>query len=106
MRGSSHTVLLWLNEERHVLALEADVPLLALLARHAIRHRLRRRAWGDPLVGDEPLLEAVGALEGPLEVVLNGQLAAVGVACLRVRPGDEVVIGQPDYLRGRFRFFR
>jgi hypothetical protein len=52
------------------------------------------------------LLVAVGGLEEPLEIVRNGQLAGVSVARMRVRPGDEVVIGQPDYLRRRFAFLR
>jgi len=71
-----------------------------------VTYRLQRRAWQDAALDEEPLLVAVGELEGPLEIVRNGRLAAVGVARLRVRAGDEVVIGQPEYLRRRFSFYR
>jgi hypothetical protein len=97
----------WLNAERHELALPApEVHLLDVLAAHGIPYRLRARRWRDPALGREPLLVAVGGLGEPLEIVHNGELAPVGVARLRVRPGDEVVIGQPAYLRQRFPFFR
>jgi hypothetical protein len=97
----------WLNAERHELALPApEARLLDVLAAHGIPYRLHARRWRDPALGCEPLLVAVGGLDAPLEIVHNGQLAPVGVARLRVRPGDEVVIGQPAYLRQRFPFFR
>ncbi len=99
--------MLWLNDERCPVAVPAGgLPLLDILGAAGLPFRLRRRTWDDPALGSEPLLEAVGALAGPLEIVLNGRLAACGVAQLRVAPGDEVVIGQPAYLRQRFAFFR
>jgi hypothetical protein len=99
--------ILWLNDERcHVAVPASGLPLLDVLAAAGLPFRLRRRAWNDPALGSEPLLEAVGALGGPLEIVLNGRLAACSVAQVRVGPGDEVVIGQPAYLRQRFAFFR
>jgi hypothetical protein len=100
-------VVLWLNAERHELAITTDaVGLLDLLAASGVSYRLRTRTWRDPALGDEPLLDAVGDLAGPLEIVLNGRLATAGVAHVRVAPGDEVVVGQPAHLRRRFRFFR
>ncbi|HEY7067656.1 MAG TPA: hypothetical protein VII06_39735 [Chloroflexota bacterium] len=101
------TFSLWLNAARQ----ECPVPaggalLLTLLDAAGIAYRLATRAWRDPALAGEPLLVAVGALDGPLEIVHNGALPDVGVAHLRVRPGDEVVVGQPDYLRTRFPFFR
>jgi hypothetical protein len=99
-------IVLWLNAERRELAITADtVGLLDLLAASGISYRLRTRAWQDPALADEPLLEAVGDLTAPLEIVLNGRLATTGVAHVRVAPGDEVVVGQPAHLRRRFRFF-
>ncbi|HLH26347.1 MAG TPA: hypothetical protein VK066_27825 [Chloroflexota bacterium] len=98
---------LWLNAARQDCALPAaGAPLLDALAAHGLACRLATRAWRDPALAGEPLLVAVGPLDGPLEIVHNGALAAVGVAHLWVRPGDEVVIGQPAYLRQRFAFFR
>jgi hypothetical protein len=67
--------------------------------------RLATRAWRDPALKGESLLVGVGGLDGPLEIVHNGALPALGVAHLRVLPGDEVVIGQPPYLQQRFAFF-
>jgi hypothetical protein len=108
-------VVLWLNAERHVLALPGAserrrpaVPplLLEVLRAHGIPYVLRTRTWHDPALGAEPLLTRVAHLAGPLEIVVNGQLAAVGVAHLRVQASDEVVIGQPHYLQQRFAFFR
>jgi hypothetical protein len=102
---SGHIVF-WLNAERREVAVAASSALLLeLLAASGIPYRLQVRAWQDAALADEPLLVAVGELAGPLEIVHNGQLAPVGVAHLRVRPGDEVVIGQPAYLRRRFAFF-
>jgi hypothetical protein len=99
-------IVLWLNAERHELAIATDaVGLLDLLAASGIAYRLRRRAWQDPALADAPLLDAVGDLAGPLEIVLNGRLATVGVARIRLAPGDEVVVGQPAHLRQRFAFF-
>lgn len=108
-------MVLWLNAERHVLALSGTcqgrrpaVPplLLEVLRAHGIPYVLRTRTWHDPALGTEPLLTRVAHLAGPLEIVVNGQLAAVGVAHLRVQASDEVVIGQPHYLQQRFAFFR
>jgi len=100
-------IVLWLNAERHEVTITADVVgLLALLATSGIAYRLRTRPWQDPTLADEPLLDAVGDLAGPLEIVLNGRLATVGVARIRLAPGDEVVVGQPAHLRGRFSFYK
>ena len=99
--------MLWLDGARRELALPSPTPLLLeVLAAHGIAYQLQRRPWQDGALGDEPLLVAVAELAAPLEIVHNGRLAAVGVAHLRVRPGDEVVIGQPRYLRERFAWFR
>ena len=99
-------IVLWLNAERREVAIAADaVGLLDLLAAGGVSYRLRTRAWQDPALADEPLLDAVGDLAGPLEIVLNGRLATAGVARVRVAPGDEVVVGQPAHLRRRFSFF-
>ncbi len=108
---ASGRLVLWLNEARHELALAPGratdgVHLLDVLAAHGIAHELRARAWRDASLGAEPLLVRVGPLAGSLEVVVNGHLAPIGVAHLRVRPGDEVVIGELAYLRRRFEFFR
>lgn len=84
----------------------AGALLLAALAARGIAYRLAARRWRDPTLAGEPLLVAVGCLDGPLEIVHNGGLPAAGVAHLWVRPGDEVVVGQPTYLRQRFAFFR
>jgi hypothetical protein len=100
------SVVLWLEDQRRELPLAAAAGLLDLLRAAGIPYRLRRRVWQDPALGDEALLEAVGALHGPLEIVHNGQLAPRGVAHLRIAPGDEVVIGRPAHLRQRFVFFR
>lgn len=98
---------LWLNDQRHECTLPAEgAPLLDALAICGIRYELAARAWQEPALGAEPLLVGVGELVGPLEIVRNGRLADVGVAHLRVKPGDEVVIGQPAYLQQRFAFFR
>ena len=99
-------IALWLNAERREVAITADaVGLLDLLAASGLSYRVRTRNWLDPTLADEPLLDAVGDLAGPLEIVLNGRLATTGVAHVRVAPGDEVVVGQPAQLRGRFDFF-
>jgi hypothetical protein len=98
---------LWLNAVRLDCSVPADgARLLEALAAQGIAYRLATRIWRDPALAGEPLLVAVGSLDGPLEIVRNGALASVGVAHLWVRPGDEVVIGQPAYLRQRFAFFR
>ena len=105
MAASSLT--LWLDDRRRDCAVPADgAPLLDVLAAAGITCELAARAWRDPALGTEPLLVGVGGLAGPLEIVHNGRLAAIGVAHLRVRPGDEVIIGQPAYLSQRFAFFR
>jgi hypothetical protein len=104
---SNGSVVLWLNDARQELGLPTAHPLLLeVLDAHGIAYRLHARTWDDPALGDEPLLVAAGGLFEPLEVLHNGQLAAVGVAHLRVRAGDEIVIGEADYLRERFPFFR
>jgi len=106
-RTERSPVVLWLNGERRLVAVAAaELGLLDLLAAAGLPYRLQRRAWRDLALAGEPLLEAVGALEGPLEIVVNGGLAAASATRLRLRPGDEVVIGQPAYLRQRFPFFR
>jgi hypothetical protein len=100
------SLVLWLEGTHHALALPAPQPrLLAVLDAHGIPYAFRARAWADPALGAEPLLEAVGGLGAPLEIVHNGQLAAVGVAHLRVRAGDTVVIGGPACLRQHFPVF-
>jgi hypothetical protein len=99
--------VLWLNATRHDCPLPAGgARLLDALAAQRIAYRLTTRPWRDPALAGEPLLIAVGALTAPLEIVHNGALPAVGVAHLRIQPGDEVIIGQPAYLRRRFAFFR
>ena len=101
------TFALWLNAARHDCPVPAGgAPLLGALGAHGITYQLATRPWRDSALAGEPLLVAVGSLNGPLEIVHNGVLAEVGVAHLSVRPGDEVVIGQPVYLRRRFAFFR
>lgn len=82
------------------------MPLLEVLERAALPCRLYARPWSDPALGSELLLTGVGPLTGPLEIVVNGVLATEGVEHLLARPGDEIVIGQPEYLRQRFAFFR
>jgi hypothetical protein len=100
-------VVVWLNAERRTVRISAaTVGLLDLLAASGIRYGLRTRDWQDRSLGAEPLLDWAGGLAGALEIVINGRLATAGVAHLRVAPGDEVVIGQPAYLRERFPFFR
>ena len=100
-------VVIWLNEARHECAAPADAaPLLSVLGALGIPYRLRTGTWRDPALAAEPLLERAGALDGALEIVHNGRLATVGIVHLRVRAGDEVVIGQSNYLRHRFAFFR
>jgi len=104
---ASASFALWLNAVRLHCPLPAPgARLLAALAALGIAYRLATRRWRDPALHGEPLLVAVGSLDGPLEIVHNGALPAVGVAHIWVRPGDEVVIGQPAYLRQRFTFFR
>ena len=104
---TTQPLVLWLDDQRQECALPAEgAPLLDVLAACGIRYELTARAWRDPALGAEPLLVRVAGLAGPLEIVYNGRLADVGVAHLRVRPGDEVVIGQPAYLQQRFAFFR
>jgi hypothetical protein len=98
---------LWLNGAQQ----DCPVPsggalLLDAFAELGVAYRLAVRQWRDPALTGESLLVAVGALAAPLEIVHNGALPAVGVAHLWVRPGDEVVIGQPAYLRRRFTFYR
>jgi hypothetical protein len=103
----ARSLVLWLDDQRHECALPAEgAPLLDVLAACGISFELAARAWQHPALGAEPLLVGIGGLRGPLEIVHNGRLAEVGVAHLRVRPGDEVVIGQPAYLQSRFAFFR
>ncbi|HLI28526.1 MAG TPA: hypothetical protein VKZ60_15750 [Chloroflexota bacterium] len=100
-------LVLWLNARRLTLALEAPrMPLLAVLRAHGLPYTLRFRPWRDPALRGAPLLTAVAELTGPLEIVVNGALAAGAVTELVVHAGDEVVIGQPWYLRQRFAFFR
>ncbi|MBX5489850.1 MAG: hypothetical protein IRZ14_01740 [Chloroflexi bacterium] len=99
-------VVLWLNARREVLGVPAPrLGLLALLAAHGLPYTLRYRPWSDPTLRGEPLLVAVADLGEPLEIVVNGTLAACGVVHLTVMAGDEVVIGQPWYLRQRFPFY-
>ena len=101
------SLVLWLDDRRQECPLPAEGALLLdVLAASGITCELAARAWRDPALGTEPLLVRVDGLAGPLEIVHNGLLADVGVAHLRVRPGDEVVIGQPAYLQRRFAFFR
>jgi hypothetical protein len=101
------TFVLWLNAVREDCPLPAGgTRLLDALTARGIACRLASRAWRDPALAGEPLLVAVGSLDGPLEIVHNGALVSVGVAHLWVQPGDEVVIGQLAYLRQRFPFFR
>jgi len=98
---------LWLNERRLSLILPSDAPLLLdVLAAHGIAYALRARQWSDPALGAEPLLESIAGLAGPVEIVANDRLADLGIAHLRVKAGDEIVIGQPAYLRARFAWFR
>jgi hypothetical protein len=105
--GAGQPLRLWLNDRRQDCALgAASAPLLDVLAAHGIAYELTARTWDNSALGTQPLLVSAGGLAGPLEIVHNGELAAVGVARLRVRPGDEVVIGQPAYLRQRYTFFR
>ena len=105
--AAGSTFALWLNTDRLELPLPSEGALLLdALTAGGMSIRLARRAWRDPALAGEPLLVGVGTLDGPLEIVHNGALAAVGVAHLRVLPGDAVVIGQPAYLRQRFAFFR
>jgi hypothetical protein len=100
-------VVVWLDDERHECPLPAaDASLLDALAAGGLAYELAARAWADPALGAEPLLVRAGHLTAPLEIVHNGALATVGIAHLRVQPGDEVVIGRPAYLRQRFPFFR
>ena len=97
----------WLNARRLPLALAApEMPLLGVLRAHGLPYTLRFRPWRDPALRGAPLLTAVAELTGPLEIVVNGALAAGAVTELVVHAGDEVVIGQPWYLRQRFAFFR
>jgi hypothetical protein len=99
------TATLWLNARRRAVPLGESLSLLALLDAAGVSYRLHARRWRDPALAGERLLESVDDLAAPLEIVVNGRLAKVGVAHLSVAPGDEVVIGQPDYLRARFSFF-
>jgi hypothetical protein len=100
-------LVLWLNARQHTLALATpEMPLLAVLRAHGLPYTLRFRPWREPALRGAPLLTAVAELTGPLEIVVNGALAAGAVTELVVRAGDEVVIGQPWYLRQRFPFFR
>lgn len=100
-------LVLWLNARRLPLALAApEMPLLGVLRAHGLPYTLRFRPWRDPALRGAPLLTAVAELTGPLEIVVNGALAAGAVTELVVHAGDEVVIGQPWYLRQRFAFFR
>ena len=69
--------------------------LLALLDAADVVYRLNSRHWQDPALAGEPVLESVDDLGGPLEIVVNGRLAEVGVAHLWVAPGDEVVVPAP-----------
>lgn len=100
-------LVLWLNARRRTLVLAApEMPLLGVLRAHGLPYTLRFRPWRDPALRGAPLLTAVAELTGPLEIVVNGALAAGAVTELVVHAGDEVVIGQPWYLRQRFAFFR